>query len=109
MDVLCISKAWMWLKGKEFTATMPDSAGDVDLREAQWYAYNWKDKKYEKLAASDDGYQIKEEFIDDGNNVKLIAASEKKASGSSGGCNAGAFAPISLLFISLGLLVVRKR
>lgn len=106
MDVLCISKAWMWMKNKEFTATMPEYAGDVDLRGSVWYAYNWKEKKYVELPMSDEGCRITGAFIDEGNNVKLVAASEKKSpnvGGGGGGCNTGVCTALSLLFISLGM------
>ena len=112
MDVLCVSKVWMWLKGGEFAATPPEFAGDVDLREAAWYAYNWKDKKYEALTVSDGICQITEAFIDEGNNVKLVAASAKKgpaSGGDGGGCNTGAYAALPLLSLLLGVSAVRKK
>ncbi len=111
MDVLCISKAWMWLKGKDFTAMMPDSAGDVDLTGAQWFAYNWKEKSYEKLEPEEDGdYKIKDSYIDSGNNVKLVAAADKAPSGGgSSGCNAGSFGLLPLLVFSLGLFAVKNK
>ena len=112
MDVLCVSKVWMWLKGGEFAATPPEFAGDVDLREAAWYAYNWKDKKYEALAVSDGICQITGAFIDEGNNVKLVAASAKKgpaSGGDGGGCNTVAYAALPLLSLLLGVSAVRKK
>ena len=108
MDALYIMHALMWTSGKDgFAADLPLSDGSVDLREAKWFAYDWKAEKYDELTST--STYIPAKYLDEENHVLLVAGGKKApAPVGGGGCNSSPFG-VLLLALPLAYMFLKKR